>query len=302
MTEAKYEDARQALLKAWHIRPSADVGAVLGQSEILTERFRDAAEHLDWSVRNFPPARSEKTLQSTQSMFAEAKRHVASVQVKVDRDGMTIRLDGSAVATSPLESSLYVEPGQHQFAVGANDSNAKAILADPGHEYALEFTVAESTPAPAANATTTEAALVKPPANATPPAGADFKWTPRDMTPVYLSLGIGGALTAGSLVAALVFHGHASSKESQAHELSNRAGNCQGARTPDCIQLGSLLDDRNRANSRAEVFVAATAVLAVTTGVVTYLVWPTSSQQTPKSQPIAWATPSSAGLGLSGAF
>ena len=115
-------------------------------------------------------------------------------------------------------------------------------------------------------------------------------------------MAIGGGLTAGSLVAALLFHGHASSKEDDAKTVKGNAGNCLGVTSANCTQLAALLDDRNTANSRAQVALVGTAVFAVATGVVTYLVWPTSSEQSQKPQPVAWATPNAAGLGLSGAF
>jgi len=58
----KYEDAQVLLLEAWHLRRSYDVAAALGQAELELKRYRDAAEHLQYAVKNFAPVKSEKNL------------------------------------------------------------------------------------------------------------------------------------------------------------------------------------------------------------------------------------------------
>jgi hypothetical protein len=302
LTEGKYEDARQTLLKAWQIRPTPDVGAVLGQAELATQHYRDAAEHLGWSLRNFPPVSSEKTLQATQALFADAKNRVGRILFKVDKAGAELRVDEKTVGSSPLDTYIFVEPGAHIVSVGgAETHNQQTITAQAGQEYPLTFTVRDSAPTPASNTTGTASTSALP--QSTTPQGPPQSISAHaDMSPVYWSLAIGGGLTAGSLVAALLFHGHASSKEDDAKTVKGNAGNCLGVTSANCTQLAALLDDRNTANSRAQVALVGTAVFAVATGVVTYLVWPTSSEQSQKPQPVAWATPNAAGLGLSGAF
>src|SRR4029078_1788111 len=53
-----FESARQTLLEAWKLQRSYDVAGALGQAELELKRNRDAAEHLDYSIRDFPPSES----------------------------------------------------------------------------------------------------------------------------------------------------------------------------------------------------------------------------------------------------
>ena len=83
LKEAKYDEARKRLWEAWQIRPNPDVGAVLGQAELLVGLYRDAASHLDWTLKNFSPARPEKSLQSVRDLYAQALIHVAGLRIEV---------------------------------------------------------------------------------------------------------------------------------------------------------------------------------------------------------------------------
>lgn len=73
--------------------------------------YRDAAEHLDFVMRNAPadtPAAEQKLVQD---MFNEARSHIGEFIVEVNAEGAEIFVDGSSVGKAPLQSSVFVEPG-----------------------------------------------------------------------------------------------------------------------------------------------------------------------------------------------
>lgn len=297
LRDGKYDDARKYLLDAWQIRPSPDVGAVLGQAELLVGLYRDAATHLDWTLKNFSPARPEKALQSVRDLFAQAMTHVAVLRTTVNRQGVEVRVDGQTVGTAPLGSDVFVDPGKHVISAGpASGVGEQSVLAEAGQTYTLTLDVAKSDAvAHPVSTAPTVATPVPMPADKAPVQPTSVRSL--DMTPVYWTLAVGGGLTAGSMVAALLFHGHAASKESDARSIRGQAGNCQGASRAQCEQLVSLMQDRNSANTKALVAVSGAAVFAVATGIVTYVVWPRSDARGPV-QPVAWASPGSAGVGF----
>ena len=51
----RYDEARQLLLQVWQIRQTTDTAAELGHTEMELRRYRDAAEHFDYCLRNYPP-------------------------------------------------------------------------------------------------------------------------------------------------------------------------------------------------------------------------------------------------------
>lgn len=306
LSAGKYEEARKALLQAWQIRQNSDIGAVLGQSELMTGQYPQAAAHLDWSIRNFTPARNERTLQSIRDLFVEAKKHVATLIVKVDHDGADIRVDGRAIGKSPISVPSYVDPGNHEVTATLGDVTSKrSIAVDAGKEYPVTFAIAVGTPA--SQATNGPPSSSGDTRSATTPSTAPSKDTPpkvdpsRDYGPVYWTIAVGGVATVGTFVSGLLIHGSANSKQDDASTVANKISTCQGVSSPDCDQLASLLRDRNSANKTATILMGASGVLAVATGVVTYLVWPKSSSNV-SAQGALWATPGGAGVGMTGTF
>ena len=119
------DEARTLLAEAYRLRRSYDVAAALGQAELELGHHRDAAEHLDFAIREFPPGESRKLLKQLEDAFAGAKAHVATLRVSVNQPGCEVTLDGALVGTSPLTNELFVEPGVH--ALGARVGRALAL-------------------------------------------------------------------------------------------------------------------------------------------------------------------------------
>jgi hypothetical protein len=146
----KPQEARQLLLRAWSIRRTYDVASVLGQVELALNLPRDAAEHLDFAIRNFPPQLSADALQRVRDTFSQAEKRVGTLLVRVDRAGTKILVDAKVVGTSPLSSPLFLEPGAHT--VEAEEGSARAsrtVAVEAGATQSLGLDLGRSTPLPA---------------------------------------------------------------------------------------------------------------------------------------------------------
>jgi tetratricopeptide (TPR) repeat protein len=161
MVAGDYEKAHGTLLQAWNLRQSSDVAAALGQVEFAMHRFREAAEHLQWSLDHFPPVESEKVLRATRALFEQAKQAVAQLRISSKPEGVSILIDGNVVGTTPMPASVFVEPGQHQVEARARwIQDARLIATDPGKDYEIDFVIKQvepssagaSSPKPAADA------------------------------------------------------------------------------------------------------------------------------------------------------
>jgi len=182
------QESLTALSEAWAIRHTYDIAAALAQTELSLERYRDAAEHLDFGLRHFVPGESEKTLELMRTAFAEVKQRVATLKVQVDPDGATIELDGRELGVSPLPSLSFVEPGTHTLRAhhGARQASQR-LDAQAGQEYPLLLKLADSNDTPARE-------LREPPSS-----GSDRSLVPVVIGATVAAMGVAGLATFGAM-------------------------------------------------------------------------------------------------------
>jgi hypothetical protein len=292
----KLEEARQLLLEAWTIRQTYDVASSLAQVEIELKRYRDAAEHLAFCIRNFAPVESEQTLQQVRKAFADVKTRVAAVSVSTDRSGAEIFVDSLGVGTAPLPAALFVEPGSHKLAARLGEASVEQPLnADAGKEYAIELKFGDEAPKPALGAPPVSSGIDAPPTG-------DRAANPAGYTPALVTGGIGAA----ALIAGVVLVFEAAHKDSQRDDQlaqlsgSNRCG-AQSPYTTACDRISSL--DSDARTFRTVSFVGFGAAAAA--GVATYFLWPRAPEHAQLGIR-AMVLPSSSGLdvftGINGTF
>lgn len=290
----KYEEARELLLDAWAIRQTYDVASSLAQVEIQLKHYRDAAEHLEFCLRNFAPVESEQTLEQARRAFSEVKARVAAIKFSVNRKGAELFVDSLGIGTEPLPSVVFVEPGLRKLAARLNGDTAEQTLnAQPGKEYvvALELVGSESKTVEPDSA---------PIGASLPPSPAPF-YKP-NYAPAIVVASVGGA----ALVTGAVLLIEANRKDTQREERLNQlpgANRCgSGNPTPtECSEIQSLADDARTFRSLAWVGFGAAAAA----GVATYFLWP----RTPDGAQVGLRTaavPTRTGIdlyaGLSGSF
>ena len=111
---AQWAKARESFLAAWKIKQHFQIAANLGRAELKLRKYRDAAEHLAFFLKEASGATPEE-LKAAQAMLDEARAKVGAVSVLVDRPGAQVLVDGVAVGKTPIEQEVFVEPGRRQI-------------------------------------------------------------------------------------------------------------------------------------------------------------------------------------------
>lgn len=290
------DTARQLFLQAWEIRPSADVAMELAQTEMDLGRYVEAAEHLEYALRNFTPSINEKMRNIARQAHSEVRRHVARLNVEVDRQGAEVILNGRVVGMSPLTSPLYAEPGNCvvQARLG-RDIASQTLLTGSGKDFSVRLTLALPS--------TTTGPLPVADVGQSEPRPFDQDTSPRrDVVPV----AIGGTLAVAGIVAGIGLRLAANSEEDNAKRLSASLGgqSCTGANTGTAT-CSALRDSVNKSDSERNWSTACLVVgSAALVATATYWLWPRKKSPDPHSQlrVSAGAGPTSAGLLVSGGF
>ena len=180
--------AETAFLKAWASARTFDVAANLGLVELEQKKYREAAEHLAFSLRTAPPSSKAAQRESTKQSLEEAKKHVVTLRVSVNVSGFRLSVDGQSVAPDVVEPELFVTPGKHVIEATYPDHEPARANVDGAAGSALDVKLelkpkekVVETPVPTATATSS--------ASATPPAQ-------RSAIPLFV-LGAGAVVAAG---------------------------------------------------------------------------------------------------------
>ncbi len=123
------EAAYRAFVEAYARKPSAEIAGNLGVIELKLGRSRDAAEHLDNALRQFPIGANPAAKKQLEGQLEAAKRGVATVKLEVTPAGARLEVDGRALGTAPLEVDVYVEPGTRRFSASlAEHAPSEVVL------------------------------------------------------------------------------------------------------------------------------------------------------------------------------
>ena len=105
------DKARDLYLRSWRIRKHWQVAASLGRIEHDTGKFRDAAEHLSYFLKEAPKGTDEAVRRAGQEMLDRARAKVGALSITVNQAGAEVLVDGVVVGKAPLGEVLFVEPG-----------------------------------------------------------------------------------------------------------------------------------------------------------------------------------------------
>jgi hypothetical protein len=290
-----YEAARVAFQQAYALKPHPSVLHNLGQSELKTGHYLEAARHLATFLRDTSfGAPSERELAKKALSQAEAK--LSKLVVEVDIDGAEITVDGVPAGRSPMgPDPAYVEPGDRVVRVQkeAYPTFEQHQMFEAGRTAQLKVALraGEALPTPAASVSRVNTSDVVSPWSDTAPG--DLGPPPRGLAPApdpggsserTIVLVSGAGLTTVALALGVVFtlrgsaaNGDASDQKASIDAMGGpNACSGPGASSPGCTHLADTLDTRNRANSVAKVSFVAAGVLGAAT-VVTYFLWPRRS-------------------------
>jgi hypothetical protein len=299
MKDGKFQEARKALLQVWTFRQSYDVAAVLGQAELELKAYRDAAEHLDFALRNLAPRESAETLANIKNGLATAKQHVAEIRLTVNEPNSRITIDGTEAGVSPLSGSLYVDPGEHLFQARLDtDRVAKqTIQASSGSTYTIELTVP---PPPLTGPSAPGSGLGAPPAPAPPVDSTGNQ-------PSIVPLIVGGSIVAISAGLGIGYRIAAASKKDELETLKSTNGRDACATEASGVDCSAQRDAVRSVDARRNVSTASFVVAgAALVGTAVYWFWPRSHAEraAKRSNFIVTGAPTAHGgsMFLSGSF
>ena len=280
-TKQHWEAARVSFLKAWELKQHYAIAANLGDVELKLGRYREAAEHLKYTLANLPPERAEKRADAEASL-KECRAHLSAVRVSVSVVGAVVKLDGQDVPPGALSDELLLEPGPHKLEGEKSGYlvSSRDFLATAGESREVRLELSPQPPADASELDTGKTAPPPPPHEA------------RSSRPIWILVG-GGAATVAAASLGTYFSLHASSLASDGNKISadidqesppGSVGSTSvcAAGTPmrpeACDRLTQNNVRRDSATSAATASWITAGAIGVAT-VVTYFVWPTKENE-----------------------
>jgi len=218
--QSKFPEAEAKYQAAWDRKQTFDVAGNLGNVELMVKQPRDAAEHLSFALRNFPPSADAKKRAFLEQRFKEAAAQVGAVEVTASVARATVVVDGKEAGTTPLADAVFVDPGEHRIEARLDGytGETKTVTVPKGERQKIALTL---TPAAAGTARPPDA-------------------TPRPTWPYFV---LGGAAVVG-IGAGIAFLAVGGSKGSDAEQklADLGGGNPCGAGTPNTTQCQEIQD------------------------------------------------------------
>jgi hypothetical protein len=303
-----YEAARVAFQQAYALKPHPSVLRNLGQAELKTGRYLEAARHLSTFVRDTTYGTAPEREAAAKSL-AQAETQVGRVLVQVDVQGADITVDGELAGRSPVTDPFYAEPGERLIRIQKEgyDPYEKTQVIEAGRTTQLKIVLdAAAVPKPAASVSRYAGPLAAPESEATEPDGVGPP--PPGITAPVSDAGTGrtvALLATGGLamVAAGVWIGfglRGASLENDADDLRLRASPCTQP-TPACVELSNVNDQRATANKVALAGAVGTGVSAAAFAAA-FFFWPKPHRAVARVEwAPSWST-DRVGLDLRGSF
>ncbi len=293
----RYEAALEKMRESYSLSMSYHAAAGLGQVELYLGRHRDAAEHLDFSLRNFPKTADAEGKRQVMTGLEEARQHTFALSIVTNVSGAEILLDGNSLGQTPVDFDLYIDPGEHRLRVEREgyEPFEQALFAPAGGQKALDIELRPSG-GHAAGAMHSDAALEAD-------AGRS-NWSPAKTW----VLAVGGGVTLAAAGAGVWFWSDSSSETDRADDIDARLEEtntqCLDSAEARCAEL---LDARKSADSSSKLATAmfATAGIAAvaTAGVFAWVHFSEADEPPHLGAMVSPVlTPQLSGLTVSGRF
>jgi hypothetical protein len=107
----KWDKARDLFVEAFRLKRHFQIAFSLGQAELKVGQHLSAAEHLAFFLKEAQSV-PEEDRRKAGEMLDEARRHVGTLHIQVDRAGAEILVDGASMGRAPLDGEVFVAPGQ----------------------------------------------------------------------------------------------------------------------------------------------------------------------------------------------
>ena len=283
--KSKWAEARAAFLAAWALKQHWQIAANLADCELQLGRFRDAAEHAMYYVKNAPADRSDRAMK----LFAEASLKVATLRIDAQPEGAEVFVDGQSIGRAPVSSLVFLDPGEHTITarVSGRPEVARKLSLLAGREDKVKLEV--------------EAAAVAPPPAVLPPLPPPLSSGPS----VPLVVG-GAAISLAALGTGVALFAVASSRGSDADQMVSQL---KSASTPLCAKasttgvcgdLFSLRQEQGTFHNTGVALLVGGSVAAA--GTLVYALWPRGKRATRDAWVVPVVSTGGAGVWMRGTF
>ncbi|WP_437511478.1 PEGA domain-containing protein [Sorangium sp. So ce1099] len=294
----RWADAYASFVAAWALQKHYTIAGGMGTCELMLHRYRDAAEHLAFYVREIEKDATTTAEERAAAVetYAQARAKVGAVLVSVNVQGADVLVDGARVGTAPLADPVFLEPGAHTITVQREGyvPLEKRVEVAAGSEVRSAFE------------------LARPPASG--PLRPVAEPSPRPATKANMGVIVaGGSVAAVGVIAGVVFTFVANGKASDAKqqwyvvdEIGNGSVSCSnpapGNAATQCEKLVSLVDDKDLFSDLALWSFVGGGV--ATLGTLGYYWYATTSSVPEKRhlRILPLVTPSVGGLAAGGVF
>lgn len=165
--QKKYAEAEAVYEQALQLKKVHDIAANLGYAEMRQGKFLEAAEHLDFAVKTWPPTGKQDMRQGAVERLGLVKKEIATLTIQMGVTGAEVFVDGKSIGTSPLARAVFVEPGSRTIeAKRSGYADARLVIeAAKGAEQTVTLALVAAT-------AVTEANPVPPPIGSSNTAGS----------------------------------------------------------------------------------------------------------------------------------
>jgi tetratricopeptide (TPR) repeat protein len=307
----KYAEAEVAFEEALRLKKVHDIAANLGYAEMEQGKLGEAAEHLDFAVRTWPPTGKQDKRQWAVERLATVKKEVTTLTIQVGVIGAEVLVDGKVIGTSPLAGAVFVVPGGRTLeaksrgyadarlvitaAKGAEQTVTLALVATPEATEAKPVAPPIGSPTAVGSGATTGSAAVPPGAPPPPPPA-------RPMWPVALGAGAAAVLLGGGIAFTVVSNGHRADSRDSQQALDAAGRYCgAGADPTACSALADSLSQTETFRGLAVAGFVGAGVLAAATA--SYALWPAAQPRAASGLRVSpVVAPRAAGLTIGGDF
>ncbi|WP_437801299.1 PEGA domain-containing protein [Sorangium sp. So ce693] len=253
-------------------RERAEIAGELGLCELALGKYRDAAEHLTWSLeqREALPAALQKRFEEG---LRKATPHVAKLRVSVDPPDAEVFVDGKAVGRIARVYTLFVEPGLHMVrarAPGGEDAfQSVRAVAKAEHELSLHVpraSVSSAKEGAPVSANETPRALSSPAAAQTRPTSPWASWPGTARIGGIVVTTATAAAGAVFLLRAHVVHSNLRERDITLRAQGWTSHTCREASAPAaCAGIRDQVNERDLFATLGKVSLATSAVFGVAT-------------------------------------
>ncbi|AUX34621.1 MULTISPECIES: PEGA domain-containing protein [Sorangium] len=266
-------DAYKAAFDAAEAVPSAsqeraEIAGELGLCELALRKYRDAAEHLTWSLEQ-GHALTDDVRTRFEAGQAKAAFYLIRVLLSVDPPDAEVFIDGKAIGRTARTYKLFLDPGRHMVrarAPGREDA-LHVVSADAGTEIEIAMQLPRVAVSGAKEAAATTKALSAAPA-ARPRAPSPWASWPGTLRIAGIT-----AATAGVSVGAVLMiragrldNDLSARRDLLLSEPSSSSSMCwQAPQSSPCGELARLQDARNLSGRAGLAMVIAGGVVGAVT-------------------------------------